>query len=386
MAVAVEVPSQPVTRRAPATRIPALDGIRGLAISLILWLHATPSNFPKHPALNWIVKMGGFSWSGVDLFFVLSGFLIGGILLDAAESPNYFRTFYIRRAYRILPLYALLLLMGLAIERTVYWLPQYVLMLQNFWMAFIGTFGISALSMTWSLAIEEQFYLTLPLVIRFTPRRRLVVGLASVIALAPLVRWIAYHAFAYHGFKGRIVAMYALTPCRADGLCYGVLAALAFRTPCLWSKLVERRKYVYAALALCAIAGLVILLGKSEAFPYGPFGLGYSFVAAFYCLLLVSVLLSARLSRIFSWAPLRGMGIIAYGVYLFHGAFIDAFRWLAARLFSSHLGYSIAAPVAVVAVIPLAALSWKFFEKPLIRIGHRRAYQFPEKPVSVTLH
>jgi peptidoglycan/LPS O-acetylase OafA/YrhL len=375
MAVAVEIPNQLTVRVASAPRIPALDGIRGLAISLVLWLHVMPSAFPKHPFLNWIVRMGRFSWSGVDLFFVLSGFLIGGILLDAVESPAYFKTFYIRRAYRILPLYALLLLTALAIERTVYWLPSYLVMLQNVWMAFIGTFGISALSMTWSLAIEEQFYLTLPLVVRFTPRRQLATGLASVALAAPLVRWLAYHAFAYHGFKGRIVAVYALTPCRADALCLGVLAALAFRTPRLWSKLVERRNYVFATLTLFTVAGVVILLGDSAGFPYNPFGVGYSFVGVFYVLLLVSVLLSARLNRIFSWGPLRGMGIIAYGLYLFHCAFIDAFRWLAGKLFPSHpLGYSIAAAVAVAVVIPLAVVSWKYFEKPLVKRGHRYAY------------
>jgi peptidoglycan/LPS O-acetylase OafA/YrhL len=376
MAVAVEVPRHPAlqAQRSSSLRIPALDGIRGLAIGLILWLHAMPSAFPRHPFLNWIVKMGRFSWSGVDLFFVLSGFLIGGILLDAVESPNYFKTFYIRRAYRILPLYGLLLLLGIAVTRSFYWLPQYLLMLQNFWMAFIGTFGISALSMTWSLAIEEQFYLTLPLMVRFTSRRRLVVGLASVVFMAPLFRWLAYHVFAYHGFKGHMVAVYVLTPCRADSLCLGVLAAVARRTPWVWAKLQQRQNYVYLALALYAVAGIVILLGPSVGFPYSPFGLGYSFVGGFYALLLVSVLLNARLSRMFSWAPLRGLGIIAYGLYLFHCAFIDTFRWIASKLSTFPLGYSIAAPIAIVVVIPLCALSWKHFEKPLVKRGHRYTY------------
>jgi len=87
-------------------RIPALDGIRGLAISLVLVFHTMPGGLPRHPALWPLIRLGRFCWSGVDLFFVLSGFLIGGILLDAAHSPAYFKTFYIRRAYRILPLYA----------------------------------------------------------------------------------------------------------------------------------------------------------------------------------------------------------------------------------------------------------------------------------------
>jgi peptidoglycan/LPS O-acetylase OafA/YrhL len=357
-----------------SSRNPALDGIRGLAISLVLYLHSVPSGLPNHPFLGWILKMGRFAWSGVDLFFVLSGFLIGGILLDAVESPAYFKTFYIRRAYRILPPYAIVLLLAVAIHRTVFWLPQYLVFLQNVWMAMIGSFGITELSMTWSLAIEEQFYLTLPLAIRFAPRRRLVLGLASVVLLAPFVRWIVYHAFAFHEFKGRIVAVYALTPCRADALCVGVLVALAYRTPWLCPKIMEWRNYIYAAFALLGIAGFVILLGPSRGFPFGAFGLGYSFVAALYALLLMCVLLSSRFSAIFSWSPLRSMGILAYGLYLFHGAFIDLFRWLMGKFLAPHIAYSIGPPIAIVVVIPIAALSWKYFEKPLVKRGHRYQY------------
>ena len=93
-----------------STRIPALDGLRGIAILLVLMVHSfSDFHFVHHPGLTWLVRMSRLGWSGVDLFFVLSGFLIGGILLDARNSPNYFKTFYIRRAYRILPLYFLVL-------------------------------------------------------------------------------------------------------------------------------------------------------------------------------------------------------------------------------------------------------------------------------------
>jgi peptidoglycan/LPS O-acetylase OafA/YrhL len=108
----------------PSGRIPALDGIRGLAITLVLWFHAAPAGLPHHPRLAWFLKFGSIGWRGVDLFFVLSGCLIGGILLDAADSPSYFSTFYIRRACRIVPLYALLLLLTVVATGTWSWLPQ----------------------------------------------------------------------------------------------------------------------------------------------------------------------------------------------------------------------------------------------------------------------
>lgn len=257
MSAAVEaVLEQKTTKQVrTAARVPALDGVRGLAISLVLWCHAMPGGLPNHPRLAWVVKLGRFSWSGVDLFFVLSGFLIGGILLDAAASPAYFKTFYIRRAYRILPPYALLLAIALLVERGFAWLPPYLFFLQNFWMAAKGYFGIPLLGVTWSLAVEEQFYLSLPLLIRYTPRRVLGGVLGLVVLCAPLLRSLAFHSFA-----GRALAAYVLMPCRADALCSGVLIALAYRTPSLWSK-VEAAELCLRCIGARACGGPVYPAG-----------------------------------------------------------------------------------------------------------------------------
>jgi hypothetical protein len=110
--LSIAVP-RPTTKDIPSIstlrRIPELDGLRGIAILLVLLWHAVFQIQPHSTLLTRILSLGSLSWSGVDLFFVLSGFLIGGILLDEKHSPRYFETFYARRAYRILPLYALLL-------------------------------------------------------------------------------------------------------------------------------------------------------------------------------------------------------------------------------------------------------------------------------------
>jgi peptidoglycan/LPS O-acetylase OafA/YrhL len=140
-------------------------------------------------------------WSGVDLFFVLSGFLIGGILLDNRASPRYFRTFYVRRAFRILPVYVLLLVpfwsarssVGTSGSVAVATLLEgeipawsYGLFVQNLFMAAIGDFGAQWTGITWSLAVEEQFYLVLPLTLFLAPRR-FVPGLClGFVAAAPL--------------------------------------------------------------------------------------------------------------------------------------------------------------------------------------------------------
>ena len=169
-------------------RIPELDGIRGIAIGMVVLYHYFFLTVVTIPGSTWAYVLAGgrLAWTGVDLFFVLSGFLIGGILIDARESSNYFKVFYARRFYRILPLYAVwfvgVQLMVLAIRFGIAtksgWfledrlLPYpYALFLQNFWMADANTVGGPTSGGTWSLAIEEQFYLTLQIPSRAASQR-----------------------------------------------------------------------------------------------------------------------------------------------------------------------------------------------------------------------
>lgn len=155
----------------PDNRIPELDGLRGLAILLVVLLHYVKDGVTGTGIWYSLglapLRLAG---TGVDLFFVLSGFLIGGILLDVKTTDTYYRTFYLRRFHRILPVYFLWLLLfacGLALadprvkgmfnQALPIW--SYPLFLQNFAMAVQGTFGAQWLMVTWSLAVEEQFYL-----------------------------------------------------------------------------------------------------------------------------------------------------------------------------------------------------------------------------------
>jgi len=224
-----------------AQRIPALDGLRGIAIGLVIVYH-TVFRLPaaEGGVLATILAAARLAWTGVDLFFVLSGFLIGGILLDAVGSPHYFKTFYLRRAYRILPVY--FVLMGVFSLRFVFGvksvgalgkltesqlpLLSYFTFTQNIWMAVLGTAGVGTMAMTWSLAIEEQFYLTIPFLIRKIARSRLPILLLGVVIGAPILRTLLLLA----PERGHFAA-FVLMPCRADGLCMGVLCALAARTP-----------------------------------------------------------------------------------------------------------------------------------------------------------
>src|SRR5260370_1277526 len=270
------------------------------------------------------------SWTGVVLFFVLSGFLIGGILLAARPSTNYFQIFYTRRFFRIVPIYVALLLVFsafvFAAQRmhngdftwlTADRLPWYSFwtFTQNFWMAHTAGLGASGLAVTWSLAVEEQFYLTLPLVVRFLFGRWLLACVMTGIGLAPLAR-IAIRQI----WPQNWVATTVLMPCRADALLFGVLAAVLIRDD-VWKARIQRNNLFFAISIPALLLGIVFLTLKA---PGSQILLmqrvGYTWLALFYVqVLLYSV---TRPDSLVSYAlrfkSLGWPGSLAYRTYLLH--------------------------------------------------------------------
>src|ERR687885_1751207 len=236
-------------------RYPELDGLRGVAILMVVAYH-----YDLAPFL-----------SGVDLFFVLSGFLLGGILLDKEETPNYFKAFYARRFCRILPLYFLCLLVFLILlPVTLGWLSgdsfemllgdplplwSYFTFTHNFAMTQLGGWGTLWLGHTWSLAVEEQFYLVLPFLIRSFSRKKLPYLLVGLILSAPLLR-----AFLYNVHPHGDLASYVLTPCRADSLLLGVLCAYVIRDERFLNLLRTYTRVLYGVLAVLAAGGALMML------------------------------------------------------------------------------------------------------------------------------
>jgi peptidoglycan/LPS O-acetylase OafA/YrhL len=354
---------------------------------VLLWhgFFAPLSNLPNHPLAASLIALGRLSWSGVDLFFVLSGFLIGGILLDAAESKRYFAPFYVRRAHRILPLYAVVvafvflvpyLFRNFGTSWIVNRIPlrYYVGFLQNFWMARNDDFGSNILGVTWSLAIEEQFYLTLPLTIRYVSRSRLWWIVTGMIAGAPLLRLLLNYTL-----KDGPFASYVLMPCRADALGLGLAAALIVRSPRLWGTLVQHRNRMYIAFWGTLLGVVALLLSGFTAFTNNFFGLEYSLLALLYFLLLLSTLVSRKFEAVFSLRALRYLGTIAYGLYLLHYGSLFAIHALAVRIHPVQSGWvTLAVSFTGIAIATLmAAISWEYLEKPLIERGHRYVYGNP---------
>jgi peptidoglycan/LPS O-acetylase OafA/YrhL len=381
----------------PNGRIPALDGLRGIAILLVLLYHGIFVSGSHSWVLSRLLLLGKLSWSGVDLFFVLSGFLIGGILLDVKESPHYFRTFYARRAFRILPLYGIVLgicffARFIPVHSVANWLASigfvpvaplaFFTFSQNFWMAYVGKFSAGALNPTWSLAVEEQFYLTMPVIVRKLSQRHIVVVLASVVVCAPLIRTLLVSLLHEHG----AFAAYVLMPCRADALALGALAAVLIRDSTAWNIVVRN------SVLLTMIAFLMLLClawfsyAALDIFSVQLVTFGYSVLALFYtsCLLIALSFKGGAVERILTNRLLMRLGSIAYCAYLIHGPLIAFGYTMASRVVHQLNMNLLAAPHAVENVlgtligitltIVLSSLSWRFVERPLLRRGHRHQY------------
>ena len=360
-------------------RIPELDGLRGIAILLVLAWHIVPAALVNAPhevvrVVNFAIR---FSWSGVDLFFVLSGFLLGGMLMDNRHSPHYFATFYARRAYRILPAYLVLVaaffmlrpFAGEAQHTPLFARPMplasYLTFTQNFAMAHRGFLGAQWLGPTWSLSVEEQFYLLLPLLIRFVPTRKLRFVLPLLILAAPVTRLVFYFTEPNWTVSG-----YVLMLARADALMLGVLAACCIRSG---RALALLKRWPSAPVALVSATGLALLVMALRRENFSKPGMviyGFSLLALFYTgLLWLSVTAdeSSVLRVVLRSRVLVRCGLLAYGLYLFHTPLVGMSAWMIDSP-------ALAQMTGLALTFFIAALSWKYFEKPFVKKGHSHLY------------
>jgi peptidoglycan/LPS O-acetylase OafA/YrhL len=389
---------------APPDHRPELDGIRGIAIFSVVFWHYLYKYLPEgqppiHVLRTWVSSLLHFraapeaatnalglfrlaispGWSGVDLFFVLSGFLIGGILIDKRTSPSYFKTFYIRRAARILPLYVLLLAVAsfflfappnspaslLMLSPHPAW--PYLTFTQNFMIPLLG-WGPMLLTPTWSLAVEEQFYLFLPALVRRVPGRAIPWACAGLGLIALVSRSICAIWFPH-----AIGASRVLTICRLDSLMLGVLCAWAIRHEGARAILLNNHRTI-RALSAASIAILVYMTIWNTAGRYVQMEIfGYLLFAIVYAAFLLMAYLRPESPE--AWITrlpfFKRLGILAYGIYLFHSAVLFSLNTL---ILAKPETLSWITPIAAVLTYVLASLSWRFFEKPIVTWGHRFRY------------
>lgn len=345
-------------------RDPTVDIIRGIAVlQVLIWHLWTPYLAQTQP---WLHRGLTLTWSGVDLFFVMSGYLIGGLLFKNREAPHYFRYFYARRVLRILPLYLLLLVIVLHIPGDKSWLWKYLVFVQNIAYSIGGrltNIQDSILAPTWSLAVEEQFYLVLPLLIWATPKRALPWMLVLLVCFAPLFRFAITPVT--HPF-----APYMLLPSRMDGLFLGVLIAWFLHLPqgMYWAR-THRKLLWIATLVLGCIFVYLIAISKSSG-DYHNRTWGYTAIALFYgAVTLLAVTATQRPPR---WlAPLAWMGLGTFSLYLFHMPIRTAYFKLVMPLLPVMPGY-LHIVVITLAAFLVSYICWQLIERPAMDFGHRR--------------
>jgi peptidoglycan/LPS O-acetylase OafA/YrhL len=289
-------------------QVPALDGVRGLAVILVMAFHI------------WRSPVTALGWSGVDLFFVLSGYLITGILWDTRSLPGHGRAFYVRRALRILPLYYGVLVVVFIVRPLLGWshrLDDVALRPEQIWywtylcdwrIALGHPRAFTFLTHFWSLSIEEQFYLIWPLVVWRCSRRRSL-AIATGLVVAAFALRIVLVA------RGMAGIAYGLLPCRADALAAGAIVALAVRGPD-GAAAVRRWLLPAATLSLVMTAALVAVRPTVEFIDPGMVMVGYSTLDwTFAGLVFVGGTMRSDLLEL---PLLRAAGRYSYGLYVFH--------------------------------------------------------------------
>lgn len=356
--------------------VASLDGLRGLAVLAVVFHHY----FPKKGTglLGYVASSG---WAGVDLFFVLSGFLITGILFDSLGSDGFYQNFYIRRALRLFPVYLIFVCIALLLAHgpghhswamTLTYLI-YASNIVRFFQPDFNAVGPTYTGHLWSLAVEEQFYLIWPWIIAALASRKRILKVCiygSIAALA-LRLLLAHLPFPSKAF------LYLELPTRADSLLIGAAVAMLVRDPKFMANL---RLSSVRVIGVLATVGTVILALHIHSFfwgysPINTWGFSLIPIASAACLLL-AISPGTWTNRILSCSFLRFYGRYSYGLYLVHYAprdYCNDVVWpaIANRVHEKALAGLIFVGLILAVATAVAVLSFHFIELPFLRLKAR---------------
>lgn len=365
-------------------RIVELDGLRALAVLGVISFHYTVGTPLEFAA----ARLG---WAGVDLFFVLSGFLITGILLEMRQRPHYFRVFYTRRILRIFPAYYLLLAVYFVCARVMggpqpwqFWTMHAAFLSSTLgffhsWNFPAPVFVYGGSIVLWSLSVEEQFYLFWAPVVKFL-RPKFMAGLvAAMILVAPVLRVWLHRPW---------IPEYYFFPARMDSLAWGAAIALLLHHGEVVLQRLRRWLLPHLAGAMLLLAVLMHFtgVGTRENPVFAAFG--YTLLSAIFALFLTWMVLHAGsanwLCRLMRQQPWQQIGKTSYMIYLIHYPLV----FLAGKALGNRLGHGVRHTVVqdltgFGLALLIAALSWRYFESPILRLKDRLA---PRGEAALTAH
>jgi len=390
-----ELHKQDVVQGLPAPEnkrfYPALDGLRAIAVLLVFYQHYYP-NFRM--GLSW-------GWTGVDIFFVLSGFLITGILYDTQDSAHRFRNFYVRRTLRIFPLYYGVLLVAVLLTPVMHWdwrpahlmLPLYLDNYSRFiwlkdWLHLPNPIDhLQSMSMPfsmllghfWSLAVEEQFYLVWPLIVFLVRDRVRLIKLCFVICGLCLAARILCAIYVPQDYL-RAELLYRATPLRADALLLGGALALMLRGPYA----ATLKRWMWTAMWMWMGGFTLFELGYHRVYRtffhpssslMGPQTFGYTAIDLLAAVaILIVIHPEGFLYRALTLKPLRRLGQVSYGFYVFHDIPRLLYTALAVRLVgdvSPERLRNMTALIGLLGTLALSFLSFRYFEAPFLRLKEK---------------
>jgi peptidoglycan/LPS O-acetylase OafA/YrhL len=376
------LPSAATWRASLRRPIPALDGVRGLAILAVLAHQLLLDGRANDRLLNllWVAPEAG--WAGVQLFFVLSGFLITGILIDTRDARRRWSSFFVRRGLRIFPPYYLLLALLFVVLPALARLPPdvvsenrhqgwYWLYLANW--SLLGHARINLLGHCWSLSVEEQFYLLWPFVV-FLVRERTLIRVCVVVIVTALV------ARTWMVFAGMDPEWaYELTVSRMDALALGALLSILVRRHQFWTMALPRlRRWTWLVGAM--LLGIGLAAGGYARTNRVTLTLGQTVLAVGSALLVLVAVRDhtrggGRAGASLSWRPLRLFGKHSYAIYLFHHPlhlalqriFLAALvaRMTRAQYLATQLTYFVAGSAVL---LGLAMVFHVVFERPILSL------------------
>jgi peptidoglycan/LPS O-acetylase OafA/YrhL len=386
------LPGVRVPVQVPPKRCLELDGLRGIAALCAVLYHYTDRASRLSPALKLFRHILNISPAAMDMFFILSGFLIGGILLKTTDSPNYYKTFYLRRFFRIIPIYYLwIAVFGVAaylapsVRQTLpkgYTLPlvigAYLIFVQNFASPVLRVIWLEA---TWSLAVEEHFYLFMPACVRRFSVKQLVQGLTAIVIISPAVRVALSVLLKRDGSDAGWWSVYGWTISRVDALALGVLLSIAWANPKARIRIRENISWVYrsmVALFVCSAIFEYFTMKEVRHTQALTDGFGRTALELFsLCLMVIALVNQGKPSAAFMrWPWLRQIGQLSYCIYLTHWGIFWAVLTFG---FHARAGLDvnvdlIAGGLALALTLALSQISWTYLEGPMLKRSHRYSY------------